>query len=244
MALEAVIFDLGGTLMHPDLEGDANAYWNRCYDFLSEGARVPGFGRSAFVGAMMMAEEDHWRRVNEERWSGPPSGLVEDGFMRLGIAPLQRELALVLDACARAVEGWAVVFPDAEWALSELQAAGYRLGLLSNVWWAAEWCSEDLRRCGLAHFFDATLYTSGMPHSKPHPSVFLEISSRLGVEPQRCAMVGDRMRDDVQGAQSVGMRAVWVRNDNRYPVPEGVVPDAAIDRLSELPQILRSWSER
>ena len=54
-------------------------------------------------------------------------------------------------------------------------------------------------------------------------------------------MVGDRMRD-VQGAQGAAVSAVWVRHDNPYPVPAAVVPDAAIDRLAELPDVLRSWA--
>jgi putative hydrolase of the HAD superfamily len=138
------------------------------------------------------------------------------------------------------MDGWAAANPDAKGTLFELNSAGYRLGLLSNMWWAADWCRADLCKRGMADFFDAAVYTSEMGYSKPHPSVFLEISSRLGMEPRRCVMVGDRMRDDVQGAQGVGMRAVWVRNDNPYPVPVGVTPDAIIDRLSELPDMLRT----
>ncbi len=241
----AVIFDLGGTLMDPDLEGGADAYWNRCYDHLlgsaPGGAMPAGVAREAFVGAMAAAEEDHWRRVNEDQWSGPPARLIEDGLGRLGLPPECDTVGAVLEACARAMDGWAVAFPDAEATLSELEGEGYRLGLLSNMWWAAEWCEADLRRRGLANFLDASVYTSELPRSKPHPSVFLEVSSRLDVEPERCVMVGDRMRDDVQGAQGVGMRAVWVRNANPYPAPEGVVPDAAVNRLAELPDVLRSW---
>ncbi len=244
----AVIFDLGGTLMDPDLEGGAEAYWNRCYDRLAgtapEGAMPTGVARGAFVNAMTAAEAEHWRRVNEDLWSGPPAGLVGDGLDRLGVPPERGTAEAVLEACAHAMEGWAVAFRDAEETLSELENAGYRLGLLSNMWWAAEWCQADLHRRGLARFLDASVYTSEMPHSKPHPSVFLEVCSRLGVEPGRCVMVGDRMRDDVQGAQGVGMRAVWVRNDNLYPTPEGVVPDATVGGLSELPDVLRSWRLR
>lgn len=245
-AIGAVVFDLGGTLMDPDLEGGADAYWNRCYDHLPEiasaGAIPAGATREAFVDAMAAAEAEHWRRVNEDQWSGPPDGLVRHGLARLGVPPRCGTVVAVLGACARAMEGWAVAFPDAEATLSELADAGYRLGLLSNMWWAAEWCQADLRKRGLARFLDASVYTSEMPRSKPHPSVFLETSSRLGVEPQRCAMVGDRVRDDVQGAQGVGMRAVWLRNDNPYPVPAAVVPDATIERLSELPDVLRFWN--
>ena len=56
-------------------------------------------------------------------------------------------------------------------------------------------------------------------------------------------MVGDRMIDDVSGALGAGMRAVWRKND--YGFPTGVaVPNATIDRLSELPELLHSWGGR
>jgi putative hydrolase of the HAD superfamily len=54
-------------------------------------------------------------------------------------------------------------------------------------------------------------------------------------------MVGDRMVDDISGALAAGMRAVWRRNDTPWPRGEGVEPTAVIDRLAELPVLLRRW---
>ena len=85
------------------------------------------------------------------------------------------------------------------------------------------------------------VYTSDLPHSKPHPSVFLEITERLGVDPIEAVMVGDRMLDDVMGALRVGMRAVWKDNDKPWPKPEGVRPTATIGQLDELPDLLVAW---
>lgn len=248
-AAKAVIFDLGGTLMEPDLEAGAEAFWGRSFDHLAvnlkESAGSLRFGREAFVGAMLEAEEEHWRRVNEKHWSGPPGELVEDGLCRLGMpAPREKEILAALAGCAQAVTGWAEPFVDARDTLWQLRKLGYRLGLLSNTWWDSRWCNEDLKAHDLAEPFDEAVFTSELDYSKPHTSVFLEITSRLGVEPEQCAMVGDRMRDDVQGAQGVGMCAVWVRNDNPWPRPEGVVPEATIDHLGQLPQVLRSWRKR
>jgi putative hydrolase of the HAD superfamily len=45
--------------------------------------------------------------------------------------------------------------------------------------------------------------------------------------------VGDRLHDDIWGAQHAGLKAVWVRNDRRDPAE--TKPDAVIDRLAELP---------
>ena len=93
----------------------------------------------------------------------------------------------------------------------------------------------------LEDLLDEVAYTSELPHSKPHPSVFLAMAARLGGEAEACVMVGDRMVDDISGALGVGMRAVWRRNDYSWPKPENIVPTATIADLVELPKLLRSW---
>ena len=75
---------------------------------------------------------------------------------------------------------------------------------------------------------------------KPHPSVFEEALRQLGVaDPARAVFVGDRLHDDVFGARQVGLRAVWRRND--LVPPFDVEPDAVIDALSELADVLDRW---
>jgi putative hydrolase of the HAD superfamily len=242
--IAAVIFDLGGTLVHwPDWDGDAPRRWALSYDRLV--ASLPDNGwpaRDDYVRAMREAELAHWQRVNTEHWSGPPSGLLQDGFRRLGCHPRQDELLAALDGYAGAVDGWAQVIPEAPGTLSALRGEGYRVGLLSNTWWAAEWHNADLAAHGLARLIDELVYTSDLPHSKPHPAVFLEAASRLGVEPDACVMVGDTPADDIAGAQAAGMRGVWVRTGRVLELDGVVRPDACIDTLAQLPPLLRGWN--
>ena len=243
IAPRAVVFDLGGTLLDwSDWEGDAPRRWGMSYDHLT--AALPSYDRpdrDAYVRAMLEAEHAHWQRVETEHWSGPPSGLLRDGFRRLGRHVHEDELIAALDGYAHAVDGWAIVFPDSAATLRLLRERGYRLGLLSNTWWAADWHNADLAAHGLADGLDEVVYTSDLPHSKPHPSVFLEVAERLGVEPAACVMVGDRLVDDISGALGAGMRAVWKANDRPWPRPEHVVPTATITHLAELPDLLRTW---
>lgn len=242
-APRAVIFDLGGTLVDwPDWEVDAPRRWALSYDHLVRALPATSWpSQDAYVRAMSEAEQAHWRRVTQEHWSGPPSGLIQDGFRRLGRHPHEPELLAALDGYARAVDGWAVVFPDARSTLATLRERGYRVGLLSNTWWAADWHNADLAAHGLADFLDELAYTSDLPRSKPYPAVFREVSGRLGVEPAACVMVGDRMVDDVSGGLSAGMRAVWKANDRPWPRPADVTPTAVIACLAELPPLLRQW---
>ncbi len=249
-APRAVVFDLGGTLVHwPGWDDGAPAKWSFAYDaFRAAGgdrlwpsrAADPESERASFVRAMRDAEKAHWERVDRDHWSGPPTGLVSDGFHRLGLEHDDAVLVATMDGYARAVAGWSAAFPDARDTLAALRARGYRLGLLSNTWWAAEWHNADLAAHGLADLLDELVYTSDLPHSKPHPSVFAKVAERLGIEPGAAVMIGDRQIDDVSGAKAVGMRAVWRRNDSGFP-PSGVVPDAIVDRLAELPPLLRAW---
>ena len=240
VAPRAVVFDLGGTLVHwPDWEDGAPAKWALAYDAMRAASGVAA-SKEEFVAAMRAAEKAHWERVDHEHWSGPPTDLVRDGFRRLGVTVNDHALLAALDAYAGAVAGWCGVFVDARETLSLLRERGYRLGLLSNTWWAADWHNADLAAHGLAEMLDELVYTSDLPHSKPHPSVFREIASRLQVAPEACVMIGDRQIDDVEGARAVGMRAIWRRNDSGFPTSD-VTPDAIVDALGELPSLLRAW---
>ena len=128
-APRAVVFDLGGTLVHwPDWDEGATVKWSASYDHLIATypeRRWPA--REAFVGAMREAEASHWERVDREHWSGPPTGLVREGFDRLGVPPSSDELMAAMDGYARAISGWGKVFPDARDVLVTLRERGYFL---------------------------------------------------------------------------------------------------------------------
>jgi FMN phosphatase YigB (HAD superfamily) len=59
-------------------------------------------------------------------------------------------------------------------------------------------------------------------------------------DPASCVFVGDRPCDDIYGAKRAGTWAVLVPHSG-MPPHDGVVPDAIIGRLSELPAHLDGW---
>lgn len=226
----------------PDWNEDIDRRWGLSYDYLVSQVASHGWPeRSAYVQAMRDAEKDHWLQVTEKQVSSTPTALLKDGFARLGRSASEDELLAALDGYAQAVNGWASIFPDTKETLEELRRRGYRLGLLSNTWWAAEWHNADLAMHGLMPLLDEIVYTSDLPHSKPHPSVFQEVMHRLGVEPAQCIMVGDRLVDDVSGALCAGLRAgVWKKTSYPWPEPEHIKPTAVIRHLSELLPLLQT----
>src|SRR6266568_5130944 len=175
MSIRAIIFDLGGTLLDwPTWESDEPQHWRLSYNYLIEHAperRRPEL--EIYIQAMREATTAHWQGVNEIQSSSTPTMIVQDAFNRMKIQVSEEELLAALDGYARAVSGWATIFDDTVATLLELRKQGYRLGLLSNTWWAADWHNADLATHGIDSLLDEVVYTSDLPHYKPHPSVFL-----------------------------------------------------------------------
>jgi FMN phosphatase YigB (HAD superfamily) len=53
--------------------------------------------------------------------------------------------------------------------------------------------------------------------TKPHPSIFVAALEALGVAAGEAAMVGDSYEDDIEGARSLGMRAILLDRDGLHP---------------------------
>ena len=251
MTSQAVIFDLGGTLVDwPDWNEDIRRRWALSYRYLVAHADTRSWPDcDAYVDSMQEAEANHWRRVTGQMTSNRPEEVLEEGFAGLHCTVSASEMALALEGYGQAVIGWATAFPDAASTLQGLRARGLKLGLLSNTWWASAWHDADLMTHGLADLFDTLAYTSDLSHSKPHPDVFHFVARQLGVEPARCIMVGDRLDADIVGGQNVGMKTVWKKNIPIWSPPSekqvdlsAVKPDATIVDLKELLPLCEQWS--
>ena len=120
-----------------------------------------------------------------------------------------------------------------------LKERGLRTGLLSNTHWPRDWHEDALAADGLLELLDARVYTSEIPHLKPHPEAFAAVMDAVGTTAERACSSATGSYDDISGAKALGMRAVWIRNDK---VPAYVVePDAAIEELDELLDVIDAW---
>ncbi|OKI52828.1 HAD family hydrolase [Micromonospora sp. CB01531] len=121
-------------------------------------------------------------------------------------------------------------FPDAVPALAALRPR-HLLGLATNG-------NSRAERCGLAGQFTFELYAheNGLP-KKPAPEFYAAVVTAAGLPPERIVYVGDSPEHDVVAAQRVGLRAVWL-NRAGLPRPSGLIPDAEVSTLADLPDLL------
>jgi len=236
MTIEAVVFDWGGTLSEW-AEVDLGDMWQVAAEHLA--AETNG-DVAELRAALYRAEQRYWEGVNRSQHTGTLADILAQTSEALG---LDVAAAVISEAAQRHLDAWTPHIKhraDAAPTLARLHQQGLKLALLSNTHWPETFHEHFLARDGLDGFLHERAYTSSMQHSKPHREAFLHVLSRLGVAPERAVMVGDRPIDDVQGAQRVGMRGVWCRHVSALPLGD-VVPDAIIERLDELVELIAKW---
>ncbi|MGH8465825.1 MAG: HAD family hydrolase [Pseudomonas sp.] len=124
------------------------------------------------------------------------------------------------------------IFPEVQPVLEILRHT-YTLGVVTNG-------NADVRRLGLADYFKFALCAEDIGIGKPDPKPFLEALRQGQVEAQAAVHIGDHPGDDIAGAQRAGLRAVWFNPQGKAWAGEQA-PDAEIQRLSQLPDVLARW---
>ncbi len=115
------------------------------------------------------------------------------------IAPLGGELTYQF----RQSMGRRVVVDGGREVVAELHKRGYTLGIISNLIGTRE-IPEWLGAENFAPFFKSVVLSSVLGIRKPDPAIYLEAARQAGVEPGRCAYVGDNLKRDVTGTRAAG----------------------------------------
>jgi putative hydrolase of the HAD superfamily len=227
--LDAVIFDWGGTLTRwHDIDFHAESL------ALAAAVTTADLDPHAARAALHEAGDIVWGRSREHHQSATLADLFE-------VAGLDHDPAL-LTAYREFWEPHTYTDPEARPLFEHLRAGGIRVGVLSNTIWPREWHVDFFRRDGVYDLIEGDVYTSEIPWTKPSTHAFHAAMDAVGAtDPARCVYVGDRLFDDVWGAQQAGMRAVHIPLST---IPAGQLghsegtPDGVIGSLADLPDVL------
>jgi putative hydrolase of the HAD superfamily len=228
--VDAVIFDWGGTLT-PWHTVDIPGTWR------AVAALIDPDRTDELAAALLAAEDEVWARARDTHHSATLAEVCTlAGVTMSDVAHIEYRTRW---------EPHSFIDPEAPAMLAGLRERGIKVGVLSNTIWTRDHHEEIFARDGVLELIDGAVYSSEIPWTKPHPEAFEAAMTAVGAtEAARCVFVGDRLFDDVYGAQNVGMRAVHVPHSaiplHQIGHTEGA-PDATVQRLSELLPLVDRW---
>ncbi len=224
-AYDAILFDVGGPL-------DMEFAWEIAVDSAiasacaMEGIRVD---EEALAAASRRAVEvfapDAYVHMVETLCGGDPQVITR-------VQRRQREMLSGLDTFQ--------LRPGIGSLLERLVALGLKLGIVANQPASA---ADRLERAGIDHHFQYLGLSGLIGARKPDPAIFIGATLALGVEPERCIMIGDRIDNDIAPARALGMAAIRFRSGRharQQPRSPNETPDADVVDVLELERAIET----
>ena len=215
---EAVLFDLGYTLIHFEPEEEI---------VIQEVLRAAGVERSTaeiqaairagysayyrdMATATFPATEEYDRRVQAALHRAVLAHLNLDGEVESEAYDVALESRFSRPGVLRP-------YPEVTEVLDRLIAEGYRLGIVSNWSW-------NLRRrvvqVGLDGYMELIWGSAYAGCHKPHPGIFRQALEKMALSPGRVLYVGDSYQHDVVGARNAGLDVVLVDRNGAANAPD------------------------
>lgn len=101
------------------------------------------------------------------------------------------------------------LYPQVLETLDQLKQR-YRLAVVSDA--QTVYAVPELRKVGLAEYFDPIIISGDYGYRKPDPRLFQNALDALQVHPNQAIFIGNDRFRDVFGAKQLGMKTVWFCN--------------------------------
>jgi FMN phosphatase YigB (HAD superfamily)/sugar phosphate isomerase/epimerase len=242
--IEAILFDMGGTLRR-GINREFPEKVELCkpiLELIDWKADPVDFARmlDARANAYRKWSRQELAELNEvgfwSQWMLPELGIEKVSAIAIDLTQIWRNADRVYQ-----------VFPDTRETILGLFRAGYHLGLVSNTSSSTE-APNLLNELGVAACFEAVVLSCQVGIRKPRPEILLEATRQMGVEPGKCAYIGNLPDRDVASARSAGFNQTIILRDPTKtadpPADPLLLPDHFIDNLKELMVIFPSHRHR
>ncbi len=208
--VQAVIFDMDGLLL------DSEDFWQQAeYEtFAALGVPLSLADTAKTVGWRCDYVVDYW--YQQSPWTGPTQGEVANQIIAQVIELIRQR---------------GVLLPGAREALQLCQQLQLPVALATSS-------NHDMMLAALEHFdllpyFQATCSAQYLPYAKPHPQVYLNAATALGVAPEHCLALEDSVTG-VIAAKAARMRCIAVPEHKHRHDPRYSIADAVLDSLLQL----------
>ncbi|MGE5654708.1 MAG: HAD family hydrolase [Bacillota bacterium] len=191
--LEAVLFDLDGTLLHMDTDEFTTEYIRALAPHLEHVVAPHIFAKQLMASTYEMIKNTDPSRTNQEIF-------IADFFARIG-QPVESLMPIFDDFYRHDFAKLKRLTRPNPWAQSVVDQAirnGWRVVIATNPVFPLEAIAERLRWAGIDQYsYDLITSYEVMHYCKPQPAYYQEILRKLQLKPEQCLMVGNDVDEDL-----------------------------------------------
>ena len=209
--IKAAIFDMDGLLIDSEplwLQAELDIFTNLGLDTSSRNSLPDTLGLRIDLVVKL------WFQTMP--WQGPSQAEVCNRI-------IAREIELV--------EETRPVLPGVEYALDLCRQQGLKIGLASAS--PLHMQERVLDMLGVRDQFDCLVSAEYLPHSKPHPEVYLNAATALGIDPLQCVTLEDSVNGMI-ATKAARMRSIVIPSPEYRADPRWVLSDIKLESLEQL----------
>lgn len=214
-----ILIDVDGTLVDsvPDL-----AY---CVDEMMKQLGMPEHGEEKVRNWVGNGVERLTRRALIGQLDGEPDDAL-----------FAKAYPIFLELYAENTSKRSCLYPGVEEGIAYLKQQGYKLGCVTNK--ASQFTLPLLKDLGIHDEFEIIICGDTLEKKKPDPMPLLHAAKELGTKPENSLMIGDSI-SDVKAARAAGFDIICMSYGYNHGVDiREASPDAVIDSMAELPEVL------
>jgi 2-haloalkanoic acid dehalogenase type II len=227
-----LLFDLGGTLMHAG--GDWSPILQAGDQALSQ--RLAEHHITLESSVFRKRIHEYYAQRDKDFQETTYHFVLRELLTELGHADVDEFiLRSALDALFSLTQkNWHLESDSLE-TIKLLKSQDYRLGILSN---AGD--DQDVQALvegfGIRPYFDFVLTSAACFYRKPHQRAFELALAHWNIAPTEAIMIGDSLEADIQGAQALSMKTIWITRRAQFTNEnmQRIKPDFSLRKLGEL----------
>ncbi|MQL46924.1 hexitol phosphatase HxpB [Photorhabdus khanii] len=211
LPIKAAIFDMDGLLIDSEpywIQGEKEVFSELGLD-LSLAKKLPDT-----LGLRIDHVVELWYQASP--WQGASKSEVEQRITNYVIKQVKENHPLL---------------PGAEYSLNLCREQGLKIGLASA---SPQYMLEQvLEMFNLSHYFNTVVSAAKLPHSKPHPEVYLRAAEQLSVSPISCVTLEDSFNGMI-ATKAARMCSIVVPTAHYFDDLRWILADIKLRSLEQL----------
>ncbi len=241
MDVQAILFDVNGTLIEINTDDGADAIFRAIGHFLTyQGIDLRRYQvRDLYFQIMKEQQQVSTEKYPEfdaaAIWRKIVAGNMSDYTRMLPAAKLE-QLPCVLAEMYRGISRRRLaLYPRVKEVLDILKTE-YKLAIVTDA--QSCYARAELNKAGILDYFDPIIVSGDFGYRKPDKRLFQSALDQIDVAPKNAIYIGNDMYRDIYGAGNAGMKTVMFNSDQGTKVYHDTKPDYDISDYRELLNVL------